>query len=386
MLKNRIIAAPMTYPILTSDGCLTPEAIAFYELRAKGGAAVVTVSEVIVDGKMGKYYPIQVVLDAPNAKDSLAMAARAIKRHGAIPSIELSHGGKYALTEGPALGPSDEYKDGVQTVRAMTKDDIKALLGHYARAAKMCKDAGFEMMLIHSGHGWLLQQFLSPTTNFRMDEYGGSLQNRARLALEVFDTIRSVVGPGFPLEVRLSAEEYMENGYPFEDIVEYCKLIESRVDLIQVSTGAHRGSFDRTHPSMFMPRGVNVHYAAEIIKHVKIPVATIGALNEPSMMDEIISDGKADVVVMARALLADPYLPKKAWTGRDDEIVRCCRCFTCMAERLTTGLRICALNPVIGNEYELSFASPATAPKKVLVAGGGPGGMQAALDGGRAGP
>ena len=379
VLKNRIVAAPMTYPILTSDGCLTPEAIAFYELRAKGGAATVTVSEVIVDSKMGKYYPVQVVLDAPNAKDSLAMAARAIKRHGAVASIELSHGGKYALTDGPALGPSDEYSDRVQTVRAMTKDDIKALLGHYAYAAKMCKDAGFEMMLIHSGHGWLLQQFLSPTTNFRTDEYGGSLQNRARLALEVFDTIRSVVGPGFPLEVRLSAEEYMENGYPIEDIVEYCKLIESRVDLIQVSTGSHKGSFDKTHPSMFFERGVNVHYAAEIKKHVRIPVATIGALNEPSMMDEIISSGKADVVEMARALLADPYLPKKAWTGRDDEIVRCCRCFTCMAERLTTGLRICALNPVIGNEYELSFAPPSTKPKKVLVAGGGPGGMQAAL-------
>ncbi len=378
-LKNRIISAPMTYPILTSDGCLTPEAIAFYELRAKGGAAAVTVSEVIVDGKMGKYYPIQVVLDAPNAKDSLAMAARAIKRHGAVPSIELSHGGKYALTDGPALGPSDDFDGGIQTARAMTKDDIKELLGHYAFAAKMCKDAGFEMFLIHAGHGWLLQQFLSPATNKRTDEYGGSLVNRARLALEVLDTVRSVVGPGFPLEVRISAEEYMENGYPFQDVIEFCKLLQSRVDLIQVSTGAHHGSFDKTHPSMFMPRGVNVHYAAEVKKHVSIPVATIGALNEPAVMDEIISSGQADVVEMARALLADPYLPKKAWTGRDDLIVRCCRCFTCMAERLTTGLRICALNPVIGSEYELSFASPPTKAKLVLVAGGGPGGMQAAL-------
>ncbi len=369
----------MTYPILTSDGCLTPEAIAFYELRAKGGAAAVTVSEVIVDSKMGKYYPIQVVLDAPNAKDSLAMAARAIKRHGAVPSIELSHGGKYALTDGPALGPCDEFADGVRTVRAMTKDDIKALLGRYAFAAKMCKDAGFEMLLIHAGHGWLLQQFLSPSTNFRTDEYGGSLPNRARLALEVLDAVRAAVGPDFPLEVRISAEEYMEDGYPFGDVLEFCGLLENRVDLIQVSTGAHHGSFDRTHPSMFMERGVNVRYAAEVKKHVKIPVATIGALNEPAMMDELIASGKADAVEMARALLADPYLPKKAWTGRDDEIVRCCRCFSCMAERLTTGLRVCALNPVIGNEYELSFAPPATKPKKVLVAGGGPGGMQAAL-------
>ncbi len=195
----------------------------------------------------------------------------------------------------------------------------------------------------------------------------------------MLETVRSAVGPDFPLEVRISAEEYMPDGYPFEDVIEFCKLLEKYVDLIQVSTGAHHGSFDRTHPSMFMPRGVNVHYAAEVKKHVKVPVATIGALNEPAMMDDIVASGRADIVEMARALLADPYLPKKAWTGRDDEIVRCCRCFTCMAERLTTGLRICALNPVIGNEYELSFAPPATMRKKVLVAGGGPGGMQAAL-------
>jgi 2,4-dienoyl-CoA reductase-like NADH-dependent reductase (Old Yellow Enzyme family)/thioredoxin reductase len=378
-LKNRIISAPMTYPILTSDGCLTPEAIAFYELRAKGGAAVVTVSEVIVDSKTGKYYPIQVVLDAPNAKDSLAMAARAIKRHGAIPSIELSHGGKYAITEGLPMGPSDDYENGKKTARAMTKDDINMLIEAYGRAAKMTKDAGFEMLLLHAGHGWLLQQFLSPATNKRTDEYGGSLRNRARFALEVLDKIRAAVGPGFPLELRISASEYTEDGYPFEDVVAFAKLVQDKVDLLQVSTGAHHGSFDKTHPSMFMERGVNVPFAAALKKHVKIPVSTIGALNEPQMLEDIIVSGKADAVVMARALLADPFLPKKAYTGRDDEIVRCCRCFTCMAERLTTGLRICALNPVIGNEYELSFAYAPTTPKKVLVAGGGPGGMQAAL-------
>ncbi len=378
-LKNRIISAPMTYPILTADGCLTPEAIAFYELRAKGGAAVVTVSEVIVDSKTGKYYPIQVVLDAPNAKDSLAMAARAIKRHGAVPSIELSHGGKYAITEALPMGPSDNYENGKKTARAMTKDDINMLVDAYGRAAKMTKDAGFEMLLIHAGHGWLLQQFLSPATNKRTDEYGGNLRNRARFALEILDKIRSVVGPGFPLELRISASEYTEDGYPFEDVIQFSKLVEDKIDLLQVSTGAHHGSFDKTHPSMFMERGVNVGFAEALKKHIKIPISTIGALNEPQMMDEIISSGKADAVVMARALLADPFLPKKAYMNRDDEIVRCCRCFTCMAERLTTGLRICALNPVIGNEYELSFAYAPTTPKKVLVAGGGPGGMQAAL-------
>jgi thioredoxin reductase len=234
------------------------------------------------------------------------------------------------------------------------------------------------MLLIHAGHGWLLQQFLSPSSNKRTDEYGGSLENRARLTIEVIDRVRSVVGAGFPLELRISSEEYLDDGYNFDDAIEFAKLVQDKIDLLQVSTGAHRGSFDRTHPSSFMGRGVNVHYAEEMKKHIKIPVSTIGALNEPEMMEDIISSGKADAVVMARALLADPYLPKKALMGRDDEIVRCYRCYACMSERMITGLRICALNPVIGSEYETSFIRNTTRPKKVLIAGGGPAGMQAA--------
>lgn len=378
-MKNRIISAPMTFPILTSDGSLTPEAAAFYELRAKGGAAVVTVSELIVDGEMGKYYPVQVTIDAPNAKDSLAVAARAVRRHGAIASMELSHGGRFALTDGPAWGPVDVVENGVVIARKMTKAVIDSVLEQYYKAASLCRDAGFEMLLVHAGHGWLLEQFLSPAINTRDDEYGGRPQNRARLALEVVDAVRSAVGPGFPLELRISAEEYIEGGYTFDDTLEFAKLVEAKIDLLQVSTGSHTGSFDRTHPSMFYERGVNVHYAEEMKKHVKVPVSAIGALNEPQMLEEIIADRRADAVVMGRALLADPYLPRKAFEGRDDEIVRCCRCFTCMAERLLTGLRICALNPVIGHEYEHNFSPPPTARKKVLVAGGGPGGIQCAL-------
>ena len=378
-LKNRIISAPMTYPILTSDGCLTPEAAAFYELRAKGGAAVVTVSELIVDGKTGKYYPVQVTMDAPTSKDSLATAARAVRRHGAIASMELSHGGMLALTEGPAWGPVDVYEKGVQVARKMTKAVIDGIVESYAKAAALCRDAGFEMLLIHAGHGWLLEQFLSPATNSRDDAYGGSIENRARLALEAIDAVRSAVGPGFPLELRISADEYLVDGYSREDILAFSKLVEDKIDLLQVSTGSRGSSFGMTHPSMFLPRGVNVHFAEDFKKNLRIPVSTIGALNEPEMLEGIIKSGQADAVVMGRALLADPYLPRKAFLGRDEEIVRCCRCFACMAERLTTGLRICSVNPVIGHEYEHNFAPPVTKPKKVLIAGGGPGGMQCAI-------
>ena len=382
-LRNRIISAPMTYPVLTVDGCLTPEAIAFYEQRAKGGAAAVTVSELIVDSSTGKYYPIQVVTDAANAKDSLAAAARAVKRHGAVASMELSHGGMYALADKSKyslpFGPCNEFKDGVQLAQAMDEAMMEHIKGCYYRAAALCKEAGFEMLLVHAGHGWLLHQFLSPLTNRRTDGYGGSAEARAKFPLEILDTVRAAVGPGFPIDLRISADEYEEGGFTLDDIIAFAKLAQEKVNLLQVSTGSHHDSFDKTHPSMFMPRGANAHFAAEIKKHVHIPVATIGGINEPAMMEELLSSGSADVIVMGRALLADPFLPRKALEGRDGEIVRCCRCFTCMAERLTTGLRICALNPVIGSEYELSFAYSPTSPKNVLIAGGGPGGMQCAI-------
>jgi thioredoxin reductase len=236
------------------------------------------------------------------------------------------------------------------------------------------------MVFVHGGHGWLIQQFFSLASNKRRDEYGcDTTENRARFALEVLDSIRAAVGPGFPIEFRMSGEEHIPGGYNVNDAIQFAKLLESKIDLLHVSTGAHENSFAITHPSMFMERGCNVHLAAAIKKHVKVPVACIGALNEPEHMEEIIASGKADVVEMARALLADPFLPRKVMLGHDDEIVRCIRCFTCLAERLHTQTRICSINPIVGREYESRFAFPLSEPKKVLVAGGGPGGMKTAI-------
>ncbi len=239
--------------------------------------------------------------------------------------------------------------------------------------------SGFRSILIHGGHGWLLHQFLSPCDNFRKDMYGGCLKNRSRLALEVLEAVRGAVGDSFPIEMRLSAEEYRDGGYPFDEVADFAELIQNRVDLLQVSTGSHENSFDQTHQTMFVPRGGLVKYASAIKERLHIPVAAIGAIAEPGMAEEIIKSGKADVIVMGRQLLADPYFPRKAMAGKDDEIVRCCRCFTCQGERMVSGLRVCTLNPVIGRELEAKYAPAARAPKNVLVAGGGPAGIMAAI-------
>ena len=270
-------------------------------------------------------------------------------------------------------------------VKALSRELIAAIVEAYGDAAALVKRAGFEMIMVHGGHGWLINQFLSPYFNKRNDEYGGSLENRVRFAAEVLDSVRARVGAGFPIEFRMSGSELFDGGYTIADGIEIAKLLETKIDLLHVSAGTYQRGFAQTHPSMFLPHGSNVHLAAAIKPHVQVPVATIGGLNDPAMMEEIIASGKADVVEMARALLADHELPRKVMLNQDERIVHCLRCFTCMAERAVTATRRCAVNPLIGRELDGTELYPSPRPRKVLVAGGGPGGLEAALTAARRG-
>ena len=270
-------------------------------------------------------------------------------------------------------------------VGELTPEMIDDIVAAYGRTAGLAKRAGFEMIMIHGGHGWLINQFLSLYFNHRTDAYGGSLENRCRFARRVLESVRAAVGPGFPIEFRMSGSELFEGGYTLEDGVAIARELEDCIDLLHVSAGTYQRGFGDTHPSKFKEHGCNVYLAAEIKKHVKIPVATIGGLNDPQQLEEIIASGKADVVYMARALLADPFLPNKVMANREEDIVRCLRCFTCMAERAATSTRRCTVNPLIGRELEGDVVYPAPVKKKVLVAGGGPGGLYAAYTAARRG-
>ena len=263
----------------------------------------------------------------------------------------------------------------------MTEEDIYRVADCFGQAAKLVKEAGFDMVLIHGGHGWLLGQFSSPAMNHRTDRWGGSLENRMRFSLLVIEKVREAVGPDFPIEFRMSGAEFTKGGYGIEEGIEMAKAIDGKVDIIHVSAGVHEDPevFVRTHPSMFIEHGCNVYLAAEIKKHVKTPVATLGGLNDPDMMEEIIATGKADIIEIARQSICDPYFPEKAFSGNKDDITRCCRCFTCFYNYLTNRTFCCAFNPVVGNELEHKHAFPPTTPKKVIVVGGGPGGMEAAI-------
>ena len=385
--RNRMFSAPMGGTDITNDGCIGSKSTAFYELRGKGGAGAVTVSECMVHPKTDGSHAYHLDTTILNSLASATYTADAIRRHGAIASLELSHSGMYAgtyMTDKSKQklmnqwGPDDTVRaDGVK-VKALTEDMIKEIVEAYGQTAALAKRAGFEMLMIHGGHGWLINQFLSPYFNHREDAYGGSIENRCRLAIEILKSVREAVGEGFPIEFRMSGSELFDGGYDLAEGVRIAQMIESYVDIIHVSAGTYQRGFGDTHPSMFKEHGCNVYLAAEIKKHVDVPVATIGGLNDPEQMEEIIASGKADIVYMARALLADPFLPRKVMENKEDQVVKCLRCFTCMAERAMTSTRRCTVNPLIGREIEGCEVYPAPEKKKVLVAGGGPGGLYAA--------
>ena len=394
IFKNRMFSAPMGGTDITADCTIGPKSTAFYELRAKGGAGAITVSECMVHPETDGSHAYHLDLKIVDSLASFTYTADAIRRHGAIPSVELSHSGQYAGTylvdknkkQGLSQwGVSPSVRPDGLEVKELTQEIIDDIVKSYGEVAGLAKRAGFEMIMVHGGHGWLINQFLSPYFNKRTDKYGGSLENRVRFAQEVLESVREAVGEGFPIEFRLSGSELFEGGYDLAEGIEIAKLIESRVDLLHVSAGTYQRGFGITHPSMFVPHGCNVYLAAEIKKHVSVPVAALGGLNDPAQMEEIIASGKADVVEMARALLADHELPRKVMANKDEDIVKCLRCFTCMAERAATSTRRCTVNPLIGREMDGMEITPVLKPKKVLVAGGGPGGLQAAITAARRG-
>ena len=312
--RNRMFAAPISGVEITKDCTMGPSMHSFYDLRAAGGVANVTVSELMVDPKTDASQALHISLEVPGALSGFTITADAIARHGAVPSVELSHSGQYAGTymldkdkahELVQYGPMDWVRpDGVK-VKALNKEELASIVQAYKNAATLAKRAGYQMIMVHAGHGWLLNQFLSPAFNQRTDEYGGSLENRCRLTMEVLDAVREAVGPGFPIELRMSGSEFFDEGYDLQGGVEIAKILQEKCDLIHVSAGTYKGGFFHTHPSMFSEHGCNVFLAAEIKKHVHVPVATLGGLNDPAQMEEIIASGKADIVEMGRALLAD---------------------------------------------------------------------------------
>ncbi len=384
LFKNRISASPQGYYNIGPDLFPTDDMVGFYEIKARGGFASVCIGDCMVDWQDGRHYDWLFPINDPAMQSGFSKVASAITRHGAMASVELSHAGMYSHASHdhgvPLYGPV-EMDNKYGHVLEMPEERILKIIESYGTAAALAKQYGFNMVTIHGGHGWLLPQFWSRQINTRTDKWGGSFENRMRLPLAVVERIRQAVGPNFPIEYRMSGSETNPDGYDIDEGVAFAKALDGKVDLIHVSTGNHEvlEATIITHPSMFLPDGVNLQFAAEIKKNVKTPVATVGAYTDPAMMEEIVASGQADIVVLGRQALADPELPSKTRTGRDDEIRKCLRCSTCFASCGAYRIFYCAVNPVIGHENEARFLPPAREKKDVLIVGGGVAGMQAAL-------
>ena len=406
IFRNRIFASPEGYYNVGADNLPGLDEIAYFERKAIGGFASVSVGDCIVDSATGVHYPYLIRMDDPNTLPGLSALASAITRNGAAASAELSHAGMYASyikdpggqNYGPdATGEADARKGGAKggtlygpvymadgkygEVEAMPEELILHIVDKYGKAAAWAKRCGFNLVTVHGGHGWLLAQFMSPIINTRTDRWGGSFENRMRFTLAVIESIRKNVGRDYPIEIRISGSECHESAYDLDEGIKIAKALDGKVDILHISAGHHEigDAFLVTHPTMFMEDGVNVKYAAEIKKHVKSMVATVGALTDPGMMEEIIAAGKADIVQLGRQSLADPDLPIKARMGLEDDIDKCMRCCMCFSGAGTHRYLQCAINPSIGRELEEKNTIPPRSKKRVLVAGGGVGGMQAAL-------
>ena len=390
VFKNRLFAAPTGWIDLDKGGMYNKEAAYYYGRKAMGGAAAVTLGECNVDEE-GTGFGYAVKLDTqfsegPYVLHGISRVAEEVTRYGAVCSAELIHAGMYAnrwqVPPGKAYGPVACVDRDGRVVEEMSEEMIQRIVGKFASAAAFLKSIGFGMVMIHAGHGWLLHQFLSPVINTRTDKWGGApIENRTRFLIAVLDAVREAVGPGFPIECRISGSECYDGGFDIENGIAVAKAIDGHCDIIHVSAGSHEVEevFTITHPSMFMEDGCNVQFAAAIKPHVhKSLVATLGGLVEPAQMEEILASGKADIVEVARGLLADPDLPNKARAGKEDEIIRCMRCLACFSNLITTGHFRCAINPETGRETE-RFELPPVRKKKVLVAGGGVAGMEAAI-------
>lgn len=396
-IRNRIETAPMS--VVGSVSGYTREALELYANMSKGGAGIVSLGEVGVDQETDTCHPTINHLDNTDILPTLTAVADAIHSGGALASVELNHSGnrsnpRFVKAGYPIYGPSAMTNLYGAQVTEMDEEMMERVCEKFAMAASVAEFAGLDIVNVHLGHGWLLAQFLSNLDNHRTDKYGGSIENRCRFPLMVLERIRQRC-PRLIIEARISGDETLEGGITPEEAVEIARLLDGKVDIIHVSAATFHttDTTSRMLPTVFTPHGCNVDIAAAIKEAVKQScVAVVGGMNDPEIMERVLADGKADIVVAGRAFLADPEFANKAREGRADEIIHCIRCTSCMSAGFiphvpfASGVLRCSVNPCLGREYETTRRDePPKVLKRVLVAGGGPSGMEAALAAARRG-
>ena len=379
-LVNRLVMPPMSINFgVDENGCITEQHIEYLVQRAAGGTGMITVGGGAVDPgglDLPKMPPIWDDRFIP----ALENLTRSVKRHGAKIGMQLLHGGRQSYQDNkvaPSPLPALGVVRGIP--RELTGKEISRLVGAHGDAALRCQRAGFDFVEIHAAHGYLISEFLAPISNRRTDQYGGSFENRIRFLMEILGDIKAKVGHDFPMGVRFNGDDYIDDGWTLEEANRLAPLLQKEgADWLHVSAGIY-GSFPITIPSMYADFGCFAHLAEAIKKRVTIPVIAVGRIKDPRMADQLIASGKADLVAMGRAHLADPELARKAREGRFDEIrpcIGCCR--GCIDSVFALQEASCVMNPEVGREYLLKDLPMPKEKKKVLVVGAGPAGLAAA--------
>ncbi|MCF8113099.1 MAG: FAD-dependent oxidoreductase [Desulfotignum sp.] len=360
---------------------VTDPIIDFYAVRAKGGAGLICVGFATVDELSGNSQNIGAHDD--RFIPGLTRLASAIRDNGSKGAVQLNHAGRYNFSfflEGrqPVAPSAVASRLTKEVPREMTADEIHQTIERFARAALRVKTAGFDAVEILSGTGYLISEFLSPLTNHRTDEYGGSLENRMRFGCEVMDAVRGAVGEDFPLIVRMNGNDFMPGGNTRKELKIYARtLARGPVDALCINVGWHEARVPQIVSQV--PRGAFSYLAAGIKEQVDIPVIASHRINDPATAREVLAKGHCDMVAMGRSLIADPLLPRKAQQGREHEIVHCIACAQGCFDNLFKLKPVeCLCNPLAGHETDRAV-EPTLSPKKILVAGAGPGGMMAAL-------
>jgi 2,4-dienoyl-CoA reductase-like NADH-dependent reductase (Old Yellow Enzyme family)/thioredoxin reductase len=393
--KNRVFASPITTNRVVEHGYPTPEGIDVYETKARGGFSTVTLTESFIDHEYSWRHEHGLNLwENPMSTvhmESVMVLTEAIKAHGAVASIQLNHVGAMNHPDTipghkNPIGPSAMVReDGVQ-IEEMTHEMMDQTIEQWAETCWVAKSLGFQMVNLHGGHGWLLNQFISPRFNHRTDEYGGSMANRARFAVRLCKRIKEVCGDDFLIEYRLSGSERIEGGMTLDDGIEFAKIIQDYVDLIHVTSGVYQDHVNtKAFSSMFDKHGCNLDLAEAIKKNVHVPVVAVGGFNAPDQIEDAIAAGKCDFVALGRQQFADPAFVNKTLMGLEDEIAPClrCSCFNPLAsnpgERPIPSLWHCAVNPWGQRELRWRQAPQPQSSKNVVIVGGGVSGMYAAV-------
>jgi 2,4-dienoyl-CoA reductase-like NADH-dependent reductase (Old Yellow Enzyme family)/thioredoxin reductase len=377
--KNRIVMPPMATHFAGADGSVNERHIAYYLERVRGGAGYITFEHTGIL-RQGRSFPNMALIDTDEHVPPFQKLVEAVHREGGKILIQINHAGRQtssSFTGSPIVAPSAiPCPVRKEMPRELSREEIQEIVEAFRRAARRVKESGADGVEIHMAHGYLINQFLSPFSNKREDEYGGDPDRRMRMAIEVLRSVRNTVGPDFVVLCRLSADEYVEGGLKIEESKEIAKALERNgIDGLHISACIAASGY-LNHPPYYAEEGIFVPLAQAIKSVVSIPVITVGRIRKPELAERILAEKKADLVSMGRAFIADPHFPMKAFQGKAADIIPCISCNRCI-QSIRKGPLQCAVNPETGREA-LFKIKKADRSKKVWIVGGGPAGMKAA--------